>query len=295
VPDACAAIVLKAMAKDPSQRFANAQAMLDALQSLSQTQSQSPPPNLMSAGLTPPVVPVRTEGMRFDPTRIAAAPPLKKRAWRSAWVLLPALVAVTLFLFALTGRPWSNHSPGAGDWKPLFNGSDLTGWWKLKSPPGEWAVEDRVLVGRMPQTTSDPSSYLLTDRNDYANFECRAEVRISKAGNSGIFFRCNSEPSLPQGLEAHLGTDECGDLHRTWAHGEQPLKVSEHPISVPPQRWTNVEISVRGPHIVIRVDGVTTADVTEHPSAPARGYIALQVFDPGTQVSVRKLEIRELP
>jgi len=305
VPEACAAIVLKAMAKEPSDRYANAQAMLADLLSLLEVprlpSGMSAPVAAASLNMLVAITPARREShllRGYD------------RFWRSPWVVLPVLVAIAVSAAVWAWGRWGDgdrkaaaHASSRPDaaatssdgWTPLFNRQDLAGWWKLKSPPGEWVVEDGILVGRMPGPARDPSSYLLTDRDDYANFECRAEVRISQAGNSGIFFRCNSDSSLPQGLEAHIGTVECGDLHRTWAHSQLPQKVSENPIAVPPNRWFTLEISARGPQVVIRVNGVTTADVTEHSAAPARGYLALQVFDPGTEVAIRKLEIRELP
>ena len=49
----------------------------------------------------------------------------------------------------------------------LFNGKDLTGWKTFEELPGDWRVEDGILVGR------DKLSYLVSERT-FDNFHFRA-------------------------------------------------------------------------------------------------------------------------
>ncbi len=50
----------------------------------------------------------------------------------------------------------------------------------------------------------------------------------------------------------------------------------------------------RGNHIVIKTNGVTTADYTDKKRHFASGYIALQQHTQQTRVEFRKVEIEEL-
>src|SRR5919204_474003 len=60
-----------------------------------------------------------------------------------------------------------------GNFVPLFNGKDLTGWKTHPDQPGDWRVENGVLIGR------GPLSHLFSERGDYENFHLRVEAKIN--------------------------------------------------------------------------------------------------------------------
>jgi Domain of Unknown Function (DUF1080) len=60
----------------------------------------------------------------------------------------------------------------------------LTGWKTHPLAPGDWRVEDGILIGRGPKV-----SHLYTERGDYEDFHFRIEARINAGGNSGQGFR----------------------------------------------------------------------------------------------------------
>src|SRR5262249_6607228 len=49
---------------------------------------------------------------------------------------------------------WERHEAvsSAADFVPLFNGKDLTGWKTHPDQPGDWKVENGVLIGRGPRS-----------------------------------------------------------------------------------------------------------------------------------------------
>ena len=123
------------------------------------------------------------------------------------------------------------------DWKPLFNGKDLTGWklpadtntqafsevmpvekdgkvvaYEGKLKDGKqvplWRVEDGILIG------SGPASHLFSERGDYTNFRYRVEAMINDHGNSGQYFRTKFGGGFPQGYEAQINATH-GDKIRT--------------------------------------------------------------------------------
>ncbi len=56
-----------------------------------------------------------------------------------------------------------------------------------------------------------------------------------------------------------------------------------------------MEIVARGNHLVIKVNGTTTADYTDKKQPLTSGHIALQQNGQKVVVEIRKIEIKELP
>ena len=69
----------------------------------------------------------------------------------------------------------------------LFNGKDLTGWKLPAKPPGNWHVENGILIG---STNAKIGGRLYTDRPQPRDFHLRIEARISDQGAGGVLFRC---------------------------------------------------------------------------------------------------------
>ncbi|MFO0950943.1 MAG: family 16 glycoside hydrolase [Isosphaeraceae bacterium] len=181
------------------------------------------------------------------------------------------------------------------DFVPLFNGKDLKGWRTDDSQPGNWRVEDGVLVG-----SGSELSHLYTERDDYRDFHFRAEVRVNEGGNSGVMFRASSSPALPEdrpkypgGYEAQIypGTD--GNSLTGCLFGDLKLLAPQSEASYPADRWTTIEVIANAGHIVVKVDGTTTAEDEDAAGFDRAGCIALQQMAVGTVVEFRKIEIRE--
>ncbi|HEX8278668.1 MAG TPA: DUF1080 domain-containing protein [Segetibacter sp.] len=87
-----------------------------------------------------------------------------------------------LLIFATAGK-----SQKSG-WTILFNGgsTDKFRGYNMKSFPHKaWTVEDIALATQ----TGVPNIDLVT-KEAYKNFELDFDWKVSKAGNSGIFFTC---------------------------------------------------------------------------------------------------------
>ena len=78
---------------------------------------------------------------------------------------------------------------------PLFNGKDRTGWKTHPAAPGNWRVEDGILIG-----SSDGISHLFTERDDWRDFHLRAETRINDGGNGGLYFRASFPLVFPKAM-----------------------------------------------------------------------------------------------
>jgi FKBP-type peptidyl-prolyl cis-trans isomerase FkpA len=183
------------------------------------------------------------------------------------------------------------------EFKPLFNGKNLSGWKTHRSQPGKWAVKQGVLVGSGPGI-----SHLYSQRQNFSDFHLRVEARINDGGNSGVWFRSSAGPEWPQdkpnwplGFEAQINCSS-KDRFKTgsllYIPGKPLVDFPTSPVS--PGQWFTLEVIAKGNHITVQVDGKTTADFTDDAQRSAKGGIALQDLGPGTVVEYRKVEIREI-
>jgi formylglycine-generating enzyme required for sulfatase activity len=179
----------------------------------------------------------------------------------------------------------------ANGWASLFNGKDLSGWKTHPTLPGAWRVEQGVLVA------PDAHSYLYTKCGGYRDFHLRIEARVEEGANSGVYFRApfrSFRSAQPDAIEAAIDTIP-GSSVRTGsliAADQRRLVAFTRPI-VRPGEWFSMEVIAEGNHIVIKVNGVTTADYVDSERLESAGHLALQQASPGRLVQFRKIEIKE--
>ena len=103
----------------------------------------------------------------------------------------------------------------ADEWKPLFNGKDLTGWQPIGGAATSWHVEDDMLY-----CSGGGGGWLSTDK-EYANFELELEFRLPPGGNSGVFLRAPKEgDGAYAGMEIQVLDDEAKEYAtiQPWQH-----------------------------------------------------------------------------
>jgi hypothetical protein len=205
----------------------------------------------------------------------------------AAWLAL-GCVAPTL-------APAQDKSDSEAGWVSLFDGKTLSGWTPLAmgNQKSNWEVKDGVLEG------SGGQSMLYSPRGDYQNFKYRAEVKINDKGNSGMYVRTPKEATFMNGYEiqvnsTHSDPIRTGSLY-TLVHLEKSV--------VPPDTWFTQEIEVkdvnyRGKMVTkfrISVNGELLFEYLDHDMLWKSGHFAFQQHDPGSRVSIRKIEVKELP
>ena len=182
-------------------------------------------------------------------------------------------------------------------WVQLFNGTDLTGWKTHLDQPGDWEVENGLLVGRGPRP-----SHLFSERGNFENFHLRVQAKINDGGDSGIFFRSDFAIKLidkfgtriPPGYEAQIlenptGTRKTGSLLGTGPWVEFPETLTR------PNQWFLLEVVAIDNRIEIKVNGKTTVNFLDPKNTHKMGHFALQHGHPASKVQFRKIEIKELP
>jgi hypothetical protein len=209
-----------------------------------------------------------------------------------------------------------------GEFKPLFNGTDLTGWVQ-QGGTAKYTIEGDVIVGTAVPNTSN--TFLCTERH-YRDFELEVDFKVSKELNSGIQIRSNAF-SAPAVLAV---TDESGAAKE---RNVSPGRVHGYQVEIDPSdraysggvydegrrgyflqdlsqneaarkafkqgEWNTFRIKCEGDHIQTWINGVAAADF--HDSMTPSGFIALQVHgigdrnpDPPLQVRWRNIKLREI-
>jgi hypothetical protein len=149
----------------------------------------------------------------------------------------------------------------------------------------------------------------------FTDFEFKAKVMIestAEGSNSGIFFHTDYVETgwPPKGYECQVNATKHKDPRKTGG-----LYAVQDVLNVSPVadgEWFDYEISVKGKHVMVKINGKVTTDFTEpadwDPSVklPNAGYglpgrrfssglIALQAHDPLSRVRYKDLKIKPLP
>ncbi len=178
------------------------------------------------------------------------------------------------------------------DWVLLFDGKSLEGWEKVGKEESVWEVKDGAIQG------SGVPSMLVCTRGPYKNFRYRAEIKINDGGNSGLYFRTTRKPGFTDGYEAQIDSTHrdpirTGSLYG-FCHVYQQL--------VKPDTWFTYELEVRDDvwrgrnmtRIKITVDGNELYEYLDFAQTFKEGHFAFQQHDPGSRVSIRKVEVQPL-
>lgn len=191
------------------------------------------------------------------------------------------------FAMALAMCAWclADETPAEnGEWVSIFDGETLNGW-KANESPESWTVEEGAITGR------GRKSHLFYMDDEFENLEFKADVKINKGGNSGMYFRTQFGPSWPKGYEAQVNNS-----------GLDPVRTgSLYNLSkfykrlIADDTWWTQHIIADGNHIVIKVNDETVVDFIDEKNTFKKGFLALQQHDPGTVVQFKNLQVKRLP
>lgn len=208
-------------------------------------------------------------------------------------------------------------------WVLLFNGKDFTGWRQCNSTEmaKNWVVEDgamKVFTGEGKNPGQGSNGDILFAGKKFKNFELSVDWKVSKMGNSGIFFSVREVPGQPiyyaapeiQVLDNIDATDNKLPSHLA---GSLYDMIAADPKTVKPTgEWNNIVISVNNGKVTHIQNGVKVVEYelwtpkwdemvanSKFKTFPGfkegiakEGYIGLQ--DHGYPIWFRNVKIREL-
>jgi hypothetical protein len=194
------------------------------------------------------------------------------------------------------------------DFKPLFNGKDLSGWVQVNCAPETFTVKDGEIV-----CTGVPLGVLRSDKT-YSNFVLELEWRHMKPqGNSGLFIWSDPLPirgnCFTRSVEVQImdgrsgeGFTSDGDLFPIQGEHMMPLTgkfkgqqdkyaLPEGQFMNPSPQWNHYRVTCKDGAVTLAVNGheVTKGD---H-AAPCDGYLCLE--SEGSEIHFRNIRIKELP
>ncbi len=168
-------------------------------------------------------------------------------------------------------------------WVTLFDGRNLDNFNAVGD--ANWRLEDGIVVA---DKKGKDNGYLVT-KNTYGDYELRVEFWVSSDANSGIYMRCQNPRVITDRTcyEANIFDTRPDPSYGTGAITNF-AKISSMPKAG--GKWNTYDITARGSHIVVVLNGVKTVEL-DHGQF-ASGPIALQ-YGQGV-VKFRKVEIRPL-
>jgi len=208
-----------------------------------------------------------------------------------------------VMLLALCCLPLTGVTLAApGQWIPLFNGEDLSGWRPTEENRDSFRVEDGAIVCRGARSHLFYSGSV--QGADFKNFELKVDVMTEPGANGGIYFHSAYQDSgwPARGFEAQVNNSYVKDWRKTGSlYNIQDVNVPLAQDNV----WYTEHIIVRGDRVVIKIDGRTVVDWTQASdhAAPdrtpgralSRGTFALQGHDPKSVVHYKNIKVKPLP
>ncbi len=192
----------------------------------------------------------------------------------------------------------------AQNWKPLFNGKDMTGWHHVG--PGSFTVDDGMLH------THAGMGLLVYMPRKFENTTIRVVFKTSaNTDNSGVYIRMPEQAPDPwygvhNGYEVQI--DGAGDDWHCTGAIYSLSRVTQR-TQKPTGEWNTMEITLRGQETIVHLNGTKVNDFLGigHQSVPPRkqwfepirgprpdsGYIGLQNHDGRSNIYFKEVSVQE--
>lgn len=207
----------------------------------------------------------------------------------------------------------------AGDFTPLFNGKDFTGWHAYARPTKDdtmpdawktWKVENAII-----KSTGKPNGFLATEK-EFENYTLRLKWRYLddaltkvKRPNSGVLIHINGPDKVwPLSLEMQLANGEAGDI---WLQDDIDKKFPtldveqsrhdpkqsrrfirmggvEKKYDKPLGEWNQMEITCQNGSVKLSVNGYLANEAKN--GSLKKGRIGFQAE--GVEVEFKEIEIQ---
>jgi hypothetical protein len=205
--------------------------------------------------------------------------------------------------------------------EPLVDGKTLDGW---KAPDMSfWRVEDGAITGEVTADRKPKENVFIVWQNGKVkDFELRFRYRISgKAANSGMQFRSEvKDRGLVHGYQADMSGDgkwtggifdeygprgslagrgqsvkwsEDGKKDVKPLPGGDPFGGANKPLDQ--TQWTDYHIVARGEHVVLKINGVVTAELFDGDARKrTEGVLAMPIIPAEMKVQYKDIRLKRL-
>ena len=242
---------------------------------------------------------------------------------RNAKLVGAFLVMLVATALTLTQARAADPKPDADGFTSLFDGKTLDGW---DGDPKFWSVQDGCITGVAGKDKADQpktNTFLIWKGGEPGDFELRAAWKL-EAHNSGIQYRSKKQPDAGEnkwivgGYQADMdGTNRyTGICYEEKGRGilvnrGEKLTIAQDGkktveskgddkaivAAIKKGDWNEYVITCKGNHVVQKINGVTTADITDNDpkKGASKGVIALQMHQgPPMKVQFKDLKLKKL-
>ena len=201
--------------------------------------------------------------------------------------------------------------------KAIFNGKDLAGW---DGDPQFWSVQDGAITGATTkEVPAKGNTFIIWRGGTLKDFELRAMFRMENH-NSGIQYRSKDRGKwVVHGYQADMdgGNAYTGGLYEEGGRGilatpgqkvtigadgkpkvtgtaSDPKAIKE---AIKNKDWNEFVIIARGNHLVHKINGLVTADVTDEDEKgrAAEGILAFQLHaGPPMKIQFKDITLKVL-
>lgn len=192
-----------------------------------------------------------------------------------------SVVAAGLLLIGSAVLWQGGQASGQTGWIALFDGSHLNNWEPIGN--ANWRLVNGI-------AQADLGNGYLVSKQDYADFDLRAEFWVDATANSGIFIRC-TDPKRITGMNAYEVNIYDTRPDPTYGTGAIVNVAKVSPMPKAGNQWNVYEITAKGPRFTVTLNGIRTVDGAQDTKF-AKGRIGLQ-YGQGI-VKFRKVEVRPL-
>ena len=188
--------------------------------------------------------------------------------------------------------------PAAQDgWVSLFDGKTLNGW-KVGDNAATFSVEDGAIVAH------GETAHLFyagdVNGHNFKDFEFKADVMTEPGSNSGIYIHTEYQQG---GWPAKGYEVQVNNSHTDWRRTGSLYAVEDiKEVYVKDNVWFTEYVSVKGKHIVIKINDKTVVDYTEPENVKrpkdmagrvlSSGTFALQGHDPNSKVHFKNIMVK---
>ena len=183
-------------------------------------------------------------------------------------------------------------------WVSLFDGKSFSGWKVNEEHPSTFTIEDGAIK------VAGERTHLFYDgavaNHDFKNFELKLKAKTLPGSNSGIFIHTAYQASgwPDKGYEVQVNQTH-GDWRKTGSlYSFSDVKEN----FAKDNEWYSYDITVKGKHIVIKINDKVAVDYMEPDTLPAdrgqkhlsSGTFALQGHDPKSVAYFKDIEVKIL-
>lgn len=219
---------------------------------------------------------------------------------------VPALI-VTVMISSGMKKPVpvgeATPVPEGEGWIDLLDDEHAPHWKNVTDDKPIFALTDGMIhiFGR----TITPLRYVGYTGETFGDFELHLEFKVTRRANSGVFLRSLPNDPVLRGFEIQVFDDhgKPPNTHRSGAIYD--ITTPMYNMSLPRGEWNSFDITVRGQHVVVEMNGWKVIDtdfskMTEplgkfripYAELPLEGHLMLQ--DHGGEVWYRNIRIRKL-